>query len=106
MMTENPLIVLPNGDFAFEHGKMELEVMGCRHCGAVIQVHLAGLPGHSNYVCRSCDAPICRYCAEQLNGANGDCFPAAAQIEYKLKFGQWPERHGLTDYRQLPRFHR
>jgi hypothetical protein len=106
MCAEEPVIVLPNGQFQLGHGKVELDVMGCRHCGAVIQVHIRGMPGHTRFVCRSCDAPICRYCATELDGHKGACFPIAAQVEYKLKHGDWPERHGLRDYRQLPRMRR
>ena len=101
---EEPVIALPNGDWKFISGRHKFDVIGCRHCGATILVVLRGLNARltTKYRCQSCDGPICRFCAENLQGANGACFPIKAKVEFKIRVGRWPEELGVFDYRRVP----
>ena len=102
MTVQEPVITLPNGLFQMTHGKLECDIVGCKHCGSVIKVVLKGVNAslETNYRCVYCDGPICRYCAENLQGSKGKCFPIMAQAEFKQKHGVWPHEMGVLDFRE------
>ncbi|MCH8285910.1 hypothetical protein IIB79_05200, partial [candidate division KSB1 bacterium] len=81
MLAYEPVIELPNGEYELGHGKLEMDLVGCRHCGAIIKIVLHGVNAslETDYRCAYCDGPMCKYCAENLQGAKGKCFPIMAQ---------------------------
>ena len=101
LLSHEPVIQLPNGEYELGHGKFECDIVGCRHCGAVIRIVLSGINAslETKYRCVYCDGPICRHCAEELLGSKGNCFPIVAQAEFKLKNGVWPHQIGVLDFR-------
>lgn len=84
--------------------KLEFDIVGCKHCGAVIKIVLRGVNAAltTRFRCQKCHGPICRYCATVLGGAKGNCLPQAAQVNYALKTGRRPQRDGILDYRDSP----
>ena len=98
---EEPVVEVARGEFRLTRGKLEFQVIACRHCHAVIQCHdhpdAIVIP---KYRCNYCDGPICKYCAENLDGARGMCFPWDAQVEYKRKYGVYPHQVGVLDFRK------
>ena len=105
MLVQEPVIELPNGEYQLGHGKFECDLVGCVHCHAVIKIVLRGVHGanrDTKYRCVYCDGPICNFCAEELKGSSGKCFPMKAQVEFKLRQGFWPASGGLLDYREVP----
>ena len=90
------------------HGpsKQIFDVIGCKHCGAAIKIVRVGINKASDtkYRCSKCHGPMCRYCAEELGGANGHCMPQAAQVDYAQRtLTHRPLYEGILDYRD-PRF--
>jgi len=101
-LAHEPVITLPNGLFEMTRGKFECDVVGCRHCGAIIKILLSGVNAspETKYTCMKCNGPICKYCAENLKGASGNCFPILAQAEFKMKYGCYPHEMGILDFRE------
>lgn len=103
LMSEEPIFVMDGGDIKLGTGKLEMDVVGCRHCGAVIRVFLKDYPGAAEPKrrCVHCDGPICKYCFENLLGSKGNCFPIAGQIAFKVQHGVWPHEMGILDFRAV-----
>lgn len=80
--------------------KLEFDTVSCRHCQSVIKVVIRGVERayDTKYRCDRCRGPICKYCAEVLEGK---CSPIMAKVEEALKTGRWPHDH-VYEYKILP----